>query len=119
MKLEFAMGDDRSQRKPSTPIDPAVYQPHVDTVFVVDVSPEPVPLTLAGVEDGGVTSGLRRFSLFFHGAPERLLPPDTYVLRHDILGPLLLFITPIQGSTRQRILYESHFNLVIDSAASR
>jgi hypothetical protein len=116
------MGDDRSQRErstPSTPIDPAVYEPHVNTVFAVDASPEPVPLTLAGVEDDGVTSGLRRFSLFFHGAPDRLLPPDTYVLRHDVLGPLLLFITPIQGSTRQRILYESHFNLQIDPAASR
>ena len=113
------MGNDRSQSEPSTPIDPAVYQPHVNTVFAVDASPEAVPLTLAGVEDGGVTSGLRRFSLFFHGAPERLLPPDTYVLRHDVLGLLLLFITPIQGSTRQRILYESHFNLQIDSAISR
>jgi hypothetical protein len=113
------MTDDRSQREPSTPIDPAVYVPHVNTVFAADASLEAVPLTLAGVEDGGVTAGLRRFSLFFHGAPERLLPPGTYVLRHDVLGPLLLFITPIQGSTRQRILYESHFNLRIDADASR
>jgi hypothetical protein len=112
------VGEDRSQREPSTPIDPAVYRPHVNTAFLVEASPEAVPLILASVEDSGVKSGLRRFSLFFHGAPERLLPPDTYVLRHDVLGPLLLFITPIQGSTRQRILYESHFNLRIDPAAS-
>jgi hypothetical protein len=111
--------DDRSQREPCTPNDPAVYQPHVNTLFAVDASPEAVLLTLASVEDEGVRSGLRRFSLFFHGAPERLLPPDTYVLRHDVLGPLLLFITPIQGSTRQRILYEAYFNLQIDSTGSR
>jgi hypothetical protein len=105
------MSDERSPREPSTPTDPAVYRPHVNTEFSVDASPEAVPLTLASVEDAGVQSGVRRFSLFFQGAPERLLPPDTYVLRHDVLGPLLLFITPILGSTRQRILYEACFDL--------
>jgi hypothetical protein len=105
--------------EPSTPTDPDVYRPHVNTQFSVDASPEAVPLTLASVEDAGVQSGARRFSIFFHGAPERLLPPDTYVLRHDVLGSLLLFITPIRGSTRQRILYEACFNLQADPHASR
>jgi hypothetical protein len=35
--------------EPSTPSDPAVYRPHVNTQFSVDASPEAVPLTLASV----------------------------------------------------------------------
>jgi hypothetical protein len=107
------MGDE-----PSTPADPAVYRPHVDTQFFVDVSPEAVTLTLASVEEARMQPGVHRFSLFFHGAPERLLPPDTYVLRHGILGSLLLFITPIRGSTPQRILYEACFDLQTDPVQS-
>jgi hypothetical protein len=118
-RLQSRMNDDRFSREPSTPNDPAVYEPHVNTTFAVDVSPEAVPLTLASVEDEGVQSGGRRFSLLFHGAPERLLHPDTYVLRHDVLGPLLLFITPIQGSTRQRIVYQACFDVHVDPAGFR
>jgi hypothetical protein len=110
---------DRFPREPSTPADPAAYRPHINTQFFVDASPDAVPLTLASVEDAAMPPGVRRFSLFFHGAPERLLPPDTYVLRHDVLGALLLFITPIRGSTRQRILYEACFDLQDDPAEVR
>jgi hypothetical protein len=94
---------------PATPDDPEVYRPHIGTVFSIDASPEPVALTLAGVDDVGVLAGTRQFSLLFHGA--QLVPAGTYVLRHDALGPVLLFITPIRGSTRERIIYQACFNL--------
>lgn len=110
------MSDARSGGAPHTPADPSAYQPHVDTAFSIDALPSPVVLTLARVRDGGVTSGLREFSLYFHGAPDRLLPPNTYVLHHGVLGALLLFITPVQGSTRERILYQACFSTHVPPA---
>jgi len=100
---------DSTPGMPTTPDDPDVYRPHVGTVFSIDASPEPVALSLASVDDEGVQAGTRQFSLLFHGA--QLVPAGTYVLRHDALGPVLLFITPIRGSTRERIIYQACFNL--------
>lgn len=101
--------------QPHTPTDPAVYRAHIDTGFTVDASSGAVVLRLAGVDDRGVTSGVRQFSLFFHGAPDAVLRQGTYLLRHDVLGAVLLFIAPIQGSTRERILYEACFNVLVDA----
>jgi len=108
------MSDERPPNAPQTPTDPAVYLPHVDTPFSIAASPAPVVLTLARVDDTGVRGGSRQFSLFFHGSPHRLAPQGTYVLQHAVLGPLLLFITPVVGSTRERILYEACFNVRVD-----
>jgi len=94
---------------PTTPDDPEAYRPHVGTAFSIDATPEPVVLSLASVDDQGVHAGTRQFSLLFHGA--RLVPAGTYVLRHDTLGPVLLFITPITGSTSERIIYQACFSL--------
>jgi hypothetical protein len=109
------MSDDPSRREPATPTDPAVYQAQVGTDFSIDASPAPVVLRLASVDDRGPTSGLHQFSLFFHGAPDRFVPQGTYVFDHDALGPLLLFIAPVQGSTRERILYEACFNVRVET----
>ena len=105
------MREPRQEREPATPNDVGFYQPHVGTSFTIDGSPAPVVLQLARIDDRGVRDGTRRFSLFFHGAPAQLLRQGTYVLEHDALGPLLLFIAPVQGSTRERILYEACFNV--------
>jgi hypothetical protein len=113
------MSDAGSGREPQTPADPSIYRPHIATAFSIDASPSPVVLTLSHIDDAGVTAGLHQFSLFFHGAPERLLPPNTYLLHHDALGPVLLFITPVQGSTRERILYEACFNVHVQPADPR
>jgi len=113
------MSDERPPNAPQTPTDPAVYLAHVDTAFSIDASPAPVVLTLARVDDAGVRGGSRQFSLFFHGSPVRVVPPGSYVLQHAVLGPLLLFITPVVGSTRERILYEACFNLRVDPGTPR
>jgi hypothetical protein len=104
---------DTPDETPRTPTDPDVYRPHVDTTFSIDAVPAPVLLRLAEVEETAAGPGTRQFSLLFHGAPEQLVPPGTYVLRHDDLGPLLLYISPIQGSTLARILYQACFNIVV------
>ncbi len=97
---------------PHTPVDPDVYRPHVDTTFSIDATPAPVVLRLAAVEDVAVRPGVLQFSLMFHGSPAQLVQSGTYVLRHAALGSLLLNIAPIQGSTRERILYQACFNVV-------
>jgi hypothetical protein len=113
------MPEEREERVPATPNDVAVYQPYVGTTFTIHGSPAPVVLQLARIDDRGVRDGTRHFSLFFHGAPAQLLHEGTYVLEHDALGPLLLFIAPVQGSTRERILYEACFTVVVDTPSSR
>jgi hypothetical protein len=103
---------DPSASTPHTPTDPEIYRPHIDTTFSIDATPAPVELRLAAVEDVVVEAGALQFSLLFHGSPEQLVPPGTYVLQHAALGLLLLYVAPIQGSTRQRILYQACFNVV-------
>ena len=104
---------DAPEGTPRTPTDPDVYRPHVDTTFSIAAIPAPVVLRLAAVEDVAAGPGMRQFSLLFHGAPEQMVPPGTYVMHHDYLGPLLLYITAIQGSTRERILYQACFNVLV------
>jgi hypothetical protein len=97
---------------PQTPTDPDVYRPHVGTTFSIDATPAPVVLRLAAVEDVASAARSLQFSLLFHGSPAQLIQPGTYVLRHDALGPLLLYIAPIVGSNHERIVYQACFNVV-------
>jgi hypothetical protein len=90
--------------------EPHAFRAQIDTGFEVEHADGPIPLRLASVSDDVVVSGFLQFSLFFHGPPARLLPQGIYVLRHETLGALALFIVPILGSTRERIVYEACFN---------
>ncbi|HEX9369047.1 MAG TPA: hypothetical protein VF921_20625 [Vicinamibacterales bacterium] len=91
-------------------IDPATFQRHVGTTFLVDRAADRIPLRLDEVVDARSGGGMLRFSLFFHGPPDRLLAQGTYPFHHDALGAIALFIVPIVGSNAERIVYEACFS---------
>ena len=91
-------------------IDPEVLRRHLDTVFHVAHDAGIVPLRLVEVADGRVGGRLQQFSVLFHGPSDRILPQGTYDMHHDSLGSLALFIVPVIGSTRERIVYEAAFS---------
>jgi hypothetical protein len=94
-------------------LEPQDYRAQVDTVFDVEHADGAIPLRLASVSADVVAGGFQQFSLFFHGPPARLLVQGIYMLRHQALGTLALFIVPILGSTRERIVYEACFNRTV------
>jgi hypothetical protein len=91
--------------------DPETFRQHLDTIFELEHPTVPIQLRLVDVADAGVARGIRQFSLLFHGPADRVLPQDTYSLRHDALGSLALFIVPIVGSTRERTIYQACFSV--------
>jgi len=95
--------------------DPETFRAQLDTVFRVQDAAGAVPLRLAEVEVGPVSGGLLQFSLFFHGPADRFLPQSTYEFDHDALGRLALFIVPIVGSNRARIVYQACFSHPVSS----
>ena len=99
-------------------IDPETFRGHVGTMFDVEVDADRVPLRLAEVSDGGSGRGILRFSILFHGRPDRLLPQGMYLFHHAALGAMMLFIVPVVGSNAERILYEAVFTRPTQPAAS-
>ena len=91
---------------------PETFQPQLDTIFELDDA-SGIQLRLVEVTDEGVAHGIRQFSLFFHGPADRVLPADTYSFRHQALGSIELFITPIVGSNHERIVYQACFSVVV------
>jgi uncharacterized protein DUF6916 len=91
-------------------IDPAAFRTHAGTTFQVEAGADRIPLRLDQVEEGRSNARIMRFSLLFHGPPDRLLPQGTYVFHHDALGVMMLFIVPIVGSNAERIVYEACFS---------
>jgi hypothetical protein len=85
------------------------FRPHLDTTFVTTGATS-VPLRLADVVDEPISYGLRQFSLFFNGPPDPMLPQDTYSLQHPALGELMVFLVPVVGSNRERIVYQACFS---------
>jgi hypothetical protein len=98
----------------SVQTDPATYREQLGTTFSVD-QPGPVELRLAEVTDERVSSGIRQFSLFFHGPADRILAQGTYTFRHDALGSLMLFVVPVIGSNAERIVYQACFSTPIEA----
>jgi hypothetical protein len=92
--------------------DPETFQTQLDTSFRLDDA-SGIQLRLVEMTDQGVTHGIRQFSLFFHGPVDRVLPADTYSFRHQTLGSLELFITPILGSNDERIVYQACFSVIV------
>lgn len=90
-------------------IEPETFRAHVGTMFDVDVDADRVPLRLDEVSDGRSGRGILRFSILFHGPPDRLIPQGMYLFHHDTLGAMMLFIVPVVGSNAERILYEAVF----------
>ena len=99
-------------------IDVAAFQAQIDTTFRVESGVDSIALRLAEVIEERPSGGSQRFSLFFHGPPDRLLPQDTYSFQHDTLGDAMIFIVPIVGSNDERIIYEACFNRPLAAPSS-
>ena len=91
-------------------IDLATFQAHAGTTFHVAAGGDRIPLRLDEVEEGQSNARIIRFSLLFHGPPDRALPQGTYLFHHDALGAMMLFIVPVIGSNAERIVYEACFS---------
>lgn len=90
------------------------FSQHLNTKFSVSIdAPKPVELEL--VEVKGYESkdheerGLERFSIFFSGPADFLLPQYTYALTHEKMGKFDLFLVPI-GRGEAGFRYEAVFN---------
>ncbi len=90
--------------------DPRVFAAQLETIFLARHAGEGVAIQLIEVTDERVSRGMRQFSLFFHGPPDRLLPQGLYEFEHAALGALPIFIVPIVGSNSERILYQACFS---------
>ena len=94
--------------------DPETFRQHLETIFDLDHPNGPIQLRLVHVADEGVARGIRQFSLLFHGPADRVVPQNTYSLRHEALGSLALFIVPVVGSTHARTVYQACFSVAVE-----
>jgi hypothetical protein len=88
---------------------------HLHTKFRVRVhAPRPVVLELVEVQGwmnlaSEQQTGMERFSIFFAGPPDMLLPQHLYTVEHEQMGTLDIFIVPI-GRDASGVRYEAVFN---------
>lgn len=90
------------------------FRQHLNTPFRLQVNaPKPIDLTLVGVESrpSGATEqqGMERFSVFFLGSPEFLLPQSTYRVAHPEMGEFDVFLVAI-GKEADGYRYEAVYN---------
>ncbi|HEX7166944.1 MAG TPA: hypothetical protein VF230_08175 [Acidimicrobiales bacterium] len=90
-------------------VTPATFHPHVGSAFTAHFDgADPVELTLVGVRLDPASPGQPRaepFTLRFESGPSPALAQGTYVLQHDVLGELAVFIVPSAAGA-----YEAVFN---------
>lgn len=92
--------------------DLATFQPCVGTAFGVETGAGPLELTLDAASAGpwqpeGETAFA--FELMFRGPQQPLLPQATYRMTHPELGPLDVFIVPLE-STADGTVYQAVFS---------
>jgi hypothetical protein len=98
----------------SEPQTEAEFRQHLNTTFRVQVNaPKPIDLTLVAVEsrpsEATEEQGMERFSVFFLGSPEFLLPQSLYRLDHPEMGEFDIFLVAVaQEPTGYR--YEAVYN---------
>jgi hypothetical protein len=90
------------------------FQKHLNTPFRLQVNaPKPIDLTLVAVEsrpsDATEEQGMERFSVFFLGSPEFLLPQSMYRLAHPEMGEFDVFLVAV-GSEDGGYRYEAVYN---------
>jgi hypothetical protein len=89
------------------------FSQHVGTKFHVKADEREIELEL--IEVKGYTSqeieqgGMERFSVFFAGPGDPLLPQKVYRLEHERMGEFELFLVPIAGDEKS-YRYEAVFN---------
>lgn len=100
----------------AAPLTENEFSKHVNTKFRVTIDANnPIDLDLVEVKSYSdkdkprEQGGMERFSLFFKGPLDPLLPQATYSLSHEAMGSLDIFIVPI-GRDEQRLSYEAVFN---------
>lgn len=94
-------------------VSAADFNPHIGSAFLIRFTDGEYTLRLAEVTEqpalGWPGSSRSPFSLVFSGPAQPILRQGTYLLQHDVLGDLTLFIVPIQpDSSGSR--YEAVFN---------
>jgi hypothetical protein len=89
------------------------FSKHVGTQFKTALGEHEVNLTLAEVKAytplENEQDGMERFSVFFDGPGDIVLPQKTYQLQHDKMGEIDLFLVPISGD-QNGFRYEAVFN---------
>jgi len=89
------------------------FSKHVGTEFCADFGEQKINLTLAEVKPYTVDQmgdkNMERFSLFFEGPPDLLIPQQSVPLRHEAMGEMEVFLVPIRGDANA-FRYEAVFN---------
>lgn len=96
-------------------LTPATFAPAVGSTFTIslDGPPHTLALVLEHVTEHVAPPHAPRaqpFSLLFTGPTGGHLPQATYILRHETLGALQIFIVPVGPQPDGRHQYEAVFN---------
>jgi len=96
----------------SAPLTEAEFSKHVNTKFRV-TSGQLTDLELEQVKGypgrENEEQGMERFSVFFRGPGDRMLPQNIYSLEHDRMGAFELFLVPV-AKDEKGFRYEAVFN---------
>src|SRR5687767_11617703 len=92
----------------------AEFSKHINTPFVVALGPDAqVDLDLIEVKNyagnPGDQDGMERFSLFFKGPTQPILPQRLYSLDHDVMGVIDIFLVALAPQA-DGARYEAVFN---------
>ena len=98
----------------------AEFRQHLNTPFRVQVNaPKPIDLTLVAVEsrpsDATEEQGMERYSVFFLGSREFLLPQSMYRLAHPEMGEFDIFLVAVAQDT-DGYRYEAVYNYYKEGA---
>jgi hypothetical protein len=89
------------------------FSKHVGSQFEASLGERNVILRLVEVKaympEATEEKGMERFSIFFEGPPDVMLPQQTYSLRHPQMGGFEVFLGAISGDAN-RFRYEAVFN---------
>jgi hypothetical protein len=99
----------------------ADFKPHVGGGFRVrpqGESAREVPLILMEAKEQR-QAGMVSFSLLFKGGSAAEFFQDTHVLEHPTLGPLEVFLGPVQTLRNDAVYYQAVFNRLEPSIAGR
>ena len=96
----------------SAPLTEEEFSKHVNTKFRVS-GDQPIELELYQVKgylsQSHEQQGMERFSAFFRGPREPLLPQRVYALEHERMGAFELFLVPV-AQDENGCRYEAVFN---------
>lgn len=97
----------------STKLTEQEFSKHVDTQFKIALAESELSLTLVEVKaympGENEQDGMERFSVFFDGPGDMMLPQQMYRLRHGQMSEFDIFLTPVSGDGK-RFRYEAVFN---------